>query len=151
MVARCEQDHSVRESSGIVVTLESNAMNTFDELVGGYPSNVQALARDARELVLELLPGADETVDNSARIIGYGYGPGYKGMICTLILSKSGVKLGLARGAELADPKQLLEGAGKVHRYVRVETASDLKKPGLKQLMKAALSAWQKRTGQAQR
>jgi hypothetical protein len=123
-------------------------MTTFDELADRYPSNVQALARTARKLVLELLPGAEETVDTSANIIGYGYGPGYKGMICTLIFSKSGVKLGLARGAELADPKGLLEGTGKVHRYVRVEAASDLRKPGLKQLMKAALAAWRKREGQ---
>ena len=56
--------------------------------------------------------------------------------------------MGLARGAELADPKGLLEGAGKVHRYVRIETAADLRKPGLKPLVKAALAAWRKRTGQ---
>ena len=121
-------------------------MKTFDDLVAAYPSNVQALARAARKLVLELLPKAEETVDTSSPIAGYGYGPGYKGMICTLILSKAGVKLGLARGAELPDPKGLLEGSGKIHRYIRIETTSDLRRPGLKQLVKAAVVAWQKRT-----
>ena len=123
-------------------------MKSFDDLLAKYPSNVQALALGTRKLILELLPEAEETVDQSAPVVGYGYGPGYKGTICTLILSKAGVKLGLARGAELPDPKGLLEGAGNVHRYVRIETSSDLRKPGLKPLMKAAVAAWKKRGGQ---
>jgi len=122
-------------------------MESFDDLLAAYPSNVRSLALAARKLILELLPEAEETVDQSAAVVGYGYGPGYKGTICTLILSKTGVKLGLARGAELADPKGLLEGAGKVHRYVRIETPSDLSKPGLKALVKAAVAAWKKREG----
>ena len=124
-------------------------MKSFDDLLAAYPPNVQALALATRKLILELLPGAEETVDQSAAVVGYGYGPGYKGTICTLILSKAGVKLGLARAAELADPKGLLEGAGKVHRYVRVEAASDLRKPGLKPLVKAAVAAWKKRGGES--
>ena len=123
-------------------------MKSFDDLLAKYRSNVQALALATRKLILELLPEAEETVDQSAPVVGYGYGPGYKGTICTLILSKAGVKLGLARGAELPDPKGLLEGAGKVHRYVRIETSSDLRKPGLKPLMKAGVDAWKKRGGQ---
>jgi hypothetical protein len=68
-----------------------------------------------------------------------------RGMVCTLILSKSGVKLGLVRGVELADPKGLLEGSGKVHKYVQLRKASDLNRPGVKGLVKAAHAAWQQR------
>lgn len=39
-------------------------------------------------------------------------------MVATLILSRGGVKLGLARGSELPDPKHLLAGSGKVHRHI---------------------------------
>jgi hypothetical protein len=56
-----------------------------------------------------------------------------------LILSKSGVKLGLGHSAELDDPKQLLEGAGKVHKYIPLKTPADLQKPGVKALVKAAI------------
>ena len=56
-----------------------------------------SLATRAR--VLAALPGVDETVDRPARMLAYGYGPGYAGMICTLIPSQKGVKLGLYRGA----------------------------------------------------
>jgi hypothetical protein len=115
-------------------------------MLEGYPPSAQTLARQARRILLELLPGTEENVDASAAVIGYGYGPGYKGLICTLIVSKSGVKLGLVRGAELPDPNRLLEGSGRLHRYVSLKTPSDLRKPGLEQLVRAAEKAWRERT-----
>jgi hypothetical protein len=86
-----------------------------------------------------------ETLDGSANLFGYGYGPGYKGLVCTLLLSKTGVKLGISRGSELSDPKDLMQGSGKVHRHVQLRTRDDLNQPGLKPLLKAALAAWKKR------
>jgi hypothetical protein len=62
-----------------------------------------------------------------------------------LILSREGVKIGIARGAELSDPKKLMQGSGKVHRHVQLRTIADLKRPGLKPLLKAALNAWRER------
>jgi hypothetical protein len=61
------------------------------------------------------------------------------------ILSEKGVKLGIVRGAELADPRHLLEGAGKVHRYVAFEKNFDVKSKELAALSRAAVSAWEKR------
>jgi hypothetical protein len=75
---------------------------------------------------------------------------GQKGQaVCTLILSRSGVKLGIVRGSELSDPKQLMRGSGKVHRHVQLNTIADLKRPGLGSLFKAALTAWHKRNKSA--
>jgi hypothetical protein len=122
---------------------------TFDSLLQAYPPNVTALASTARKFVLDALPAAEETVDASVPVIGYGYGPGYKGLICTLMLSKSGVKLGVARGAELADPRGLLEGSGKLHRHVPLKHPSDLRRPGLKQLIESAAKAWRERNSEA--
>lgn len=85
-------------------------------------------------------------MDGTAPVIGFGYGLGYKGMVCTLLLSKSGVKLGLARGSELADPHGLLEGKGKVHRYVRLRNIADLHKKPIRELVKAAHKAWKARS-----
>jgi hypothetical protein len=118
---------------------------TVDRLLAAYPPDVKAVVRAARKFVLDALPAVEESVDTSAPVVGYGYGPGYKGLVCTLILSKSGVKLGVVRGAELADPRGLLEGSGKIHRYVPLNNPSDLRRPGLKQLMKSAAKAWRKR------
>ena len=125
--------------------MKTKASRSAAELLASYPPAVQALALKARRLILKVLPGAEETVDASAPVLGYGYGAGYRGMVCTLILSKSGVKLGLVRGAELPDPSRLLEGSGRVHRYIRVETASDLEREGVRPLLTAAREAWRKR------
>jgi hypothetical protein len=112
------------------------------ELLSLYPTEVKGIALAARDLVMRVLPDVTEEVDRSGGLIGYGYGPGYKGAICTLILSQRGVKLGIVRGSELPDPAGLLEGKGKVHRYVDLRQLADLKKPGLKPLIEAGVAAW---------
>jgi hypothetical protein len=122
-----------------------------DEFLALYPPGVRDIALAARALVLETVPNATETVDRTARVIGYGYGPGYKDTICALILSKTGVKVGIARGTELPDPDQLLQGSGKVHRHVQLGTGDDVANPGLKQLIEAALAAWRQRAGAGRR
>jgi hypothetical protein len=127
---------------------------TLETFLAKYPSDVQALAHSARRLIRRLLPKVKETVDASAPVIGFGYGPGYRGTVCTLILSKSGVKLGLARGSELDDPRGLLRGTGKVHKHVQLHSAADLRQPALHQLILAAYAAWQTRNeavGEARR
>jgi hypothetical protein len=108
----------------------------LDDLLSAYPANVQEVARGARKLILAAVPGANEMVDAPARVIGYGLGKGYKDMICTIILSKGGVKLGIVGGASLPDPNGLMEGAGKKHRYVLLNDPADLKKKGIKELIK---------------
>ena len=118
-------------------------MRTFDGLVKTYPPDVEDLARRARAFVLDLMGNAaQESVDASGPYVFYSYAPGYKGLVCSLILSKSGVKLGLAHGATLDDSNKLLEGAGKVHKHIPLKTPADLQKPGVKALVKAAIKRW---------
>ncbi len=119
----------------------------IETLLRAYPEDVRVLTLQARKTLREWLPDAGESVDESARMLAYRYGPGYKGMVCTLLLSKSGVKLGLVGGAALADPRGLLAGTGKVHRHVQLRTVEDLQQPGLKQLVLGASAACHKRLG----
>ena len=116
-----------------------------DAFLSAYPQPVQETASAARRLLKAMLPGVAETVDESATLLGYSYGPGYKGVLFTLIMSQTGVKLGIFRGAELPDPKHLMAGAGKLHRHVQLRNGDDIKLPGLDQLLKTAISAWRKR------
>ena len=122
---------------------EKTKIETF---LASYPSEVRDLALAARRMLLGALPNSKETLDESARVIGFGYGPGYKNCVCTLIMSQKGVKLGIAYGATMPDPERLLQGAGKVHRHVALQSIADLKQPGVKPLVKAALAAWKDRT-----
>ena len=123
----------------------SKPPRTFQKLLQSYSPDVRALALAARDALRRWLPAVEETVDSSAPVASYGYGPGYRGMVCTLIFSKSGVKLGLVRGSELPDPHGLLEGTGKVHRYVQLREASDLRRAGVSALVKSSHAAWRER------
>jgi hypothetical protein len=113
-----------------------------DELLARYPEQVRETASAARSFLKKALPDIAESVDESAKLLGFSYGPGYKGLVCTLILSQKEVKLGIFRGTELPDPKRLMTGAGKVHRHVPLRSAADVEQPGLKALLAAALAAW---------
>jgi hypothetical protein len=123
---------------------DAHATRTFADLVTSYPRDVQALARATRALMLELLPQVEERVDPTGPYISYGYGPGYKGVVTYLTINQKGVKLGIAGGSALPDPKKLLQGTGKSHRHVVIETSADLRTPGLRPLVRAALAAWKK-------
>jgi hypothetical protein len=124
-----------------------NADTNRRDASGSYPADVQALAASARQLIRRLLPNVEEKADPTAPLIAYGYGAGYRGMVCTLILSKAGVKLGLVRGRELDDPHRLLGGSGKVHRYIALRKPADLRRPGVTELIKDTHAAWRERTG----
>jgi hypothetical protein len=121
---------------------------TFEQLIATYSPAVQRLARQARGLILDVMGGdAEETIDTAGPYAFYSYAPGYKGLVCSLILSKTGVKLGLSHGASLDDPGKLLEGAGKVHKHIPLETPADLKKSGVRPLVRSAIKAWHERNG----
>ena len=117
---------------------------TLKEMLAPYPREVQSLARATRALMMDVLPKVKETVDSSGPYITYGYAPGYKGVVSYITVSQTGVKLGVARGTSLPDPKKLLKGSGKANRHVVIKTADDLETPGLRQLIRAALATWKK-------
>jgi hypothetical protein len=118
---------------------------TVGDILSKYDEAIATLALELRNFLLTRLKDISEIPDSAAGIIGYGYGPGYKDLICTILLSKKGVKLGFYKGAELPDPKKLLTGTGKVHRYVEIRTAAVIKDPAVGNLLKEALTAYRKR------
>ena len=114
---------------------------SFAEFFAGYPGIVGELAVGLRRVIRFAIPNASETLDEPGRVVGYSVGSGYSGLVCTIIPSKTGVKLGIVRGTELSDPQGLLEGTGKRHRYVQFHTLSDLDRGGVADLLEAARAA----------
>jgi hypothetical protein len=112
-----------------------------------YPDNVAETCLALRQAIHAALPQVQEEVDPAGRVVGYNRGPGYAGVICTIIPSKTGVKLGIVNGATLADPDGILEGPGKRHRYVRIADASAARQTTVSSLLRTAHAAWQARTG----
>lgn len=86
---------------------------------------------------MDVLPeGVLETVDGGD--VGYGWTRGYTSLICVLSVYNRWVNLGLPNGADLPDPEGYLQGTGKRHRHVRITTAADLDRAGLRELLEAA-------------
>jgi hypothetical protein len=112
----------------------------------GYDDKVSGLAISLRDLLFKTLPNIQEQLDKPAKIIGYGYGPKYVDSVCAIIPSKKGLKLGFYKGTELPDPHKLLTGSGKVHRYVEIKSAEDIKSSSLKKLIAEALKFYKRRT-----
>jgi hypothetical protein len=113
-------------------------------LLDKYPRETQAIISATRKLVREILVGAKETIDERSKVIGYSYSPGYTGLVCTLILSQRGVKIGIVGGSKIPDPRRLLQGSGKLHRHISIQSIQDLQKPGVKQIIRAAHSVWKR-------
>jgi len=113
--------------------------------LSAYDEQVMTNAMKLRELLLKKLPGIIEEIDLPARMIGYSYGRKYTELICVIIPSKKGLKLGFNRGTELPDPDHLLEGTGKISRYVVIKEKPQISSVALKNLIGSALTAYKKR------
>jgi hypothetical protein len=111
------------------------------DLLAAFDPEVRNLVLATRGFVFQMFPDITEQVDAKGRIIGYGYGPKYTDMVCSMMPAKIGVTLGIAYAMELPDPEKLLEGTGKVHRHVKLKSKSDLEASGLKSLFKTANAA----------
>ena len=114
-------------------------------ILSKYSTEVSALGLLLRDFLFASLPGINEEVDIPANILGYNYGKGYINVICTIIPSKKGIKLGFNRGAELPDPHHLLAGTGKVHKYVEIKSEADINAPAVALLLQEAVKAHRQR------
>lgn len=123
-------------------------MSDVDDLVRRYPA-VEPVIEASRRFLAAAFPGSTETADAKAGVIAFGYGPGYKNMVATLVLGGHSVKIGIPYSAAFDDPLRLLAGAGKVHRHVAIESIDDLDRPGISELLAASREAWKRRMANA--
>lgn len=112
--------------------------DAFTDFISAYTPPVRELALAARDLVLQVLPGAVEQVDPPSKIIAYGFGTRYQDLVCAIAPYTSHVNLIFARGATLPDPEGLLKGTGKKARHVRIQAPEDLAAPALRSLLETA-------------
>jgi len=115
---------------------------TAEEILSRYEEKIATLGLRLRDFLFSEIKGINEEVDATANIISFNYGKGYKNIICVILLSKKGIKLGFYKGSELPDPEKLLTGTGKVHRFVEIKSVRDINSPALKHLLKEAVTAY---------
>ena len=92
--------------------------------------NMKGVLKGLRALVKKTIAGCEEYV-NPWKIPSFDS----NGTVCGFMTGKEHVTFIFLRGAALPDPEGLLEGTGKSVRHVKVRTAVDVKKPGLKKLI----------------
>ena len=112
---------------------------SFDEVIASAPAEIQSLARAARALLADVLPGVTEVPWARQKIAGYGVGP--KKMsehFCYIAPFKKHLNLGFFYGAHLPDPANLLEGKGRDLRHIQIRSAADLERPALRRLVEEA-------------
>lgn len=112
--------------------------NQIDSFLSQYDEEVFSNALKLRKVILATLPGIMEQIDLPARMIAYCYGQKYSDLICVILPSKKGLKLGFNRGTELPDPHHLLEGTGKISRYVVIKSEEQINSTALLNLLKSA-------------
>jgi len=103
-----------------------------------YSPEVRVLALKLRELILSLVPYAQEKVYSGWKTIGYSCGGGMKGQFCAIGPQQGRVNLYFSRGVDLDDPGGLLEGSGKKMRHLKIRAPEDVQAEALKRLIIAA-------------
>jgi hypothetical protein len=112
---------------------QRNSGRHVDAYIRAKNPKLQAVATGLRALIKTVAPQVNEGVNpwglpmfDSDGAFGY------------FMIGKSHVTFGLYEGASLDDPERLLEGTGKNLRHVKLRIVEDLRRPGLRKLVKAA-------------
>jgi len=116
---------------------------TLDEFMARFTPDIAALGRDAVERMRARLPGAVRMVYDNYNALVVGFCPGDRPSdgIFSIALFPRSVALCFLQGAGLADPHGLLRGSGTVARHLPLESAADLDRPEVEELVARALAA----------
>ncbi len=119
--------------------------NKVDDFLSQYDEHIFKNAIALRNVIIANLPNIIEQVDIPARMIAYCYGQKYTELICAIIPSKKGLKLGFNWGIELSDPDHLLEGKGKISKYVEIRSEEQIKSKAIENLFKSVIRIYKQK------
>ncbi len=106
-----------------------------------YTPEIARFGREARAKMRKLLPGGIEFVYDNYNGLVFGYGPTERPSeaVLSLLLVPRWVTLCFLKGATMPDPRKLLKGGGNVVRSIRLQAATDLDSPDIRQLIGRAV------------
>lgn len=109
--------------------------------IARFTPEIAERVRAARVVLRERLPGATELVYDNYNGLAIGYGPGDKTSeaVFSLAIYPRNVLLYFLPGVGLPDPEGLLQGEGKMGRYVCLKHVALLDEPAVIDLIDAAL------------
>lgn len=124
-----------RRAAAVREQLSRARLGTFEDLFESAEPEVRTIGHQLRNLVLELIPGARETVYLRWKIALYKTST----EICGIQPAVDRCNFYLTKGAYLHDPQGILEGSGKAIRHVKVRSVVGMAAEGLRDLIKQSL------------
>ena len=110
--------------------------------INKFDSRNAALIRSVRKVLRKRLPSANELVYDNYNffVIGYCSTERPSDCIVSIAAAANGVGLSFYYGATLPDPHKLLLGSGGQNRFIRIESATLLKRPEIEEIITAAVA-----------
>jgi hypothetical protein len=120
-----------------------------------YDRSIAGLALSLREIILDEVPDASESVYQVYTVaIWFGFSGKMKDMFCYIATNARHINLGFPRGSTLPDPNHVLEGEGKAMRHIKFTSQRDLERSFVRRYIQASIeqlgvTAAQKGTGKS--
>jgi hypothetical protein len=118
----------------------SDVETEIEAFIAKFDPDNQRLIRSLRAGLQKRLPTCSELVFDNYNffVIGYSATERPSDYIVSIAAGATGASLSFNRGAELKDPDAVLQGAGKVNRFIRLPTAETLAKPEVEEMIEQA-------------
>ncbi|MFZ1008719.1 MAG: DUF1801 domain-containing protein [Candidatus Sulfotelmatobacter sp.] len=108
-------------------------------LLEAYDRPIADLVLALREIILEEVPDASESIHQVYVAIWFGLSGKMKDMFCYIATNARHINLGFPRGSTLPDPNRLLEGDGKAMRHIKFASQRDLERSFVRRYIRASL------------
>lgn len=112
-------------------------INDFFEQFSPEVSDIGKILFEAAAQIM--LPEKKMWIDHADKMITFGTEKNMKGEICYIKPLKDSVNLGFFHGANLDDPKKLLQGTGKLLRHIKFKKSAHIDLGEVSALLKTAL------------
>jgi hypothetical protein len=105
-----------------------------------YDPHIADLALALREIILEEVPDASESVYRVYTVaIWFGFTGKMKDMFCYIATNTGHINLGFPRGSTLPDPNRVLEGEGKAMRHIKFASTAELERNYVRRYIRASI------------
>jgi hypothetical protein len=118
---------------------------TVDAFIAGLGDWRGEIMSALRQLIQEAAPGTTDSIKWGQPVFEFN------GPLAYMNAFKSHVTFGFWRGAEMVDPKGLLEGTGDRMRHVKLRSLADIDAPSLQAMVRAAVALNQAKGDPTQR
>lgn len=127
-------------SGPTVARTPAEAEKQLRRFIAKFDQRHQTLIHAVRKALRKRFPTAYELAYDNYNFFALGYGPTERPSDCIVSMAAgaNGVGLCFIRGASLPDPNKMLLGSGNQTRFIRIESADVLARPGVKVLVAAA-------------